>query len=207
MTSQINYLSINENYPVAGQDNDTQTLRDNFDTIKTSLRYAKEELEILQNTETGAALLSATENDFNLNVITNAIFKNVREKDHGGLGEGPISTDLTVDFQDGSYQIFKFALDVNVDFLNFPGDIDALPGGVGKATLELYGGTVAAPVTIRFNVENGAVFKCNGFPTPKNPATPGQQELELTSVNDPVIVEVWRHSNDVIYLKHVGKFE
>ena len=37
MASTINYLGINENFPVAGQDNDTQVFRDNFDTIKQAL--------------------------------------------------------------------------------------------------------------------------------------------------------------------------
>ena len=66
--SNINYVSINENFPVAGQDNDTQVFRDNFDTIKTSLRYAKEELEIFQDSATGAARLNQS-NNFNQNII------------------------------------------------------------------------------------------------------------------------------------------
>jgi hypothetical protein len=49
VTSNINYLSINENFPVAGEDNDTQTFRDNFDTIKTSLRAGQEEITALQS--------------------------------------------------------------------------------------------------------------------------------------------------------------
>ena len=31
--SDINYLNINENFPVAGEDNDTQVFRSNFNTI------------------------------------------------------------------------------------------------------------------------------------------------------------------------------
>ncbi len=48
MTSAINYAAINENFPVAGQDNDTQTFRDNFDSIKTALSTAKTEITDLQ---------------------------------------------------------------------------------------------------------------------------------------------------------------
>ena len=47
--SNINYLSINENFPVPGQDNDTQVFRDNFDTIKQSLRIAGEEITDLED--------------------------------------------------------------------------------------------------------------------------------------------------------------
>ena len=49
MTSLINFAAINENFPVAGQDNDTQVFRDNFDTIKTNFSAAKTEIEDLQN--------------------------------------------------------------------------------------------------------------------------------------------------------------
>ena len=74
MSSNINYLSINENYPVAGVDNDTQTLRDNFDTIKTSLRRAQEEVTDLQNN----TAKNNNDNDFNLNIIGNAVLETVR---------------------------------------------------------------------------------------------------------------------------------
>ena len=68
--SLINYLSINENFPVAGQDNDTQVFRDNSDTIKTSLRNAKDELtDILTN-----AAYKDEANDFELNNISNAVY-------------------------------------------------------------------------------------------------------------------------------------
>ena len=50
MTSNINFIGINEDFPIAGQDNDTQTFRDNFNTIKTSLQSAKEEITELQDT-------------------------------------------------------------------------------------------------------------------------------------------------------------
>ena len=71
MTSNINYASINENFPVAGQDNDTQVFRDNFDTIKTSLRYAYEEITDLQDN----VIRSDQTNEFNNNVISGAVFK------------------------------------------------------------------------------------------------------------------------------------
>ena len=49
MTSLINFAAINQNFPVAGQDNDTQVFRDNFDTIKTNFSAAKTEIEDLQD--------------------------------------------------------------------------------------------------------------------------------------------------------------
>ena len=37
MASNIISTTINENFPIAGQDNDSQGFRDNFNVIKTSL--------------------------------------------------------------------------------------------------------------------------------------------------------------------------
>jgi hypothetical protein len=48
MTSQVNPNLIDEQYPVAGQDNDSQGFRDNFNNIKNNLSYIKDELEDLQ---------------------------------------------------------------------------------------------------------------------------------------------------------------
>ena len=49
MASNINYSSIDETYPIAGKDNDSQGFRDNFGFIKNSLTSAKSEIENLQN--------------------------------------------------------------------------------------------------------------------------------------------------------------
>ena len=93
MTSAINFTSINENFPVAGQDNDTQTFRDNFNTIKTSLSTAKDEITTLQD---NTAKLN-NDNDFNLNIVQNAVLQNNREQkfDLGFATNSP----TTIDYQ------------------------------------------------------------------------------------------------------------
>jgi hypothetical protein len=58
MTSNINYLNINGSFPVAGQDNDTQTFRDNFTNIRNNFAYAKSEIESLQGSVAGNTLSS-----------------------------------------------------------------------------------------------------------------------------------------------------
>ena len=49
MASNINTTNINESYPVAGVDNDSQGFRDNFATIKNNFVSAKAEIESLQD--------------------------------------------------------------------------------------------------------------------------------------------------------------
>ncbi len=150
--SNINYVSINENFPVAGQDNDTQVFRDNFDTIKTSLRYAKEELEVLQDSATGAARLNA-ENNFNGNIVTGAVLKGNRDALFDG--ENWNTSLLNVTYTNGSYQIYKFGTNVEINFQEFPEN--ETPAGVGKVTLELY--SDGSSRTITFKSVAGLIYK------------------------------------------------
>ena len=48
MTSQINPNNIDGQYPVAGQDNNSQGFRDNFTNTKTNFEYAAEEITVLK---------------------------------------------------------------------------------------------------------------------------------------------------------------
>lgn len=49
MASNIVPDTIDDAYPVAGQDNDSQGFRDNFNIIKTNFTYSKSEIEDLQD--------------------------------------------------------------------------------------------------------------------------------------------------------------
>ncbi len=192
MTSNINYASINENFPVAGEDNDTQVFRDNFDTIKTSFLTAKNEVEDLQNNVARTDL----DNDFNWKLISRAVMKNNYDAKFDG---GTISAPLTIDYENGNYQIYRFGANTTIDFLNFPDD-NTLPASVGKVTLEIYGDGTAR--TLTFSTSGGTVVKKNGdFPTP----------LVVTSAKtsagggNPIFIEVWRHESDRIFLNYIGQ--
>jgi len=190
--SNINYVSINENFPVAGQDNDTQVFRDNFDTIKTSLRYAKEELEIFQDSVTGAARLNQS-NDFNQNIISNAVLQGNRDALFDGGNYAAPTLDVT--YTNGAYQIYKFGANVEINFLEFPEN--ETPAGVGKVTLELY--SDGSSKTITFKSIGGLVYK-------KNASLIALGTLTVTSATNPVIIEVWRYKSATIFLNYVGVF-
>jgi len=192
--SNINYLGINENFPVAGQDNDTQTFRDNFDTIKTSLRYAKEEIT---NLETNAAKLN-DDNDFDLNLVSNAVFLNNKEKLHR-LGNVPLETATSnvveIDFQNGSYQTMRLTGNVILEFTNMPGDpiFGDPPPSVGRIVLEISSDGTERFIT--FTTSGTTIIKKSvDFPT-------------TLSVNTSTkMIEVWRHRADEIYVKFLGEF-
>lgn len=190
--SNINFTTINENFPVAGQDNDTQVFRDNFDSIKTALSTAKTEITDLEDNVSRRDQTS----DFNGNIITNATIQSsyIRKYD---FGSPILNSTQAISFLNGHYQIIKFGANCSLSFEEFPTEVlDADSyGKLGKVTLEIYGDGTAR--TISFATTGTTVFK-------KSVDFPGT--LTVTSASNPVIIEVWQHSTDIIFLNYVGTF-
>ena len=192
MTSLINFAAINENFPVAGQDNDTQVFRDNFDTIKTNFSAAKTEIEDLQDN----VARTDVDSDFNYNVATAVTLQDAyfRKKDYGAA---IVVATQDVSFKQAMYHIIKFGTNCAIQFTEFPVaavDVTGL-GQMGKATLELYGDGTAR--TITFTLTGSTVLK-------KSAGFPGS--LTVTSATNPVIIEVWQHSEAIIFLNYLGVY-
>jgi hypothetical protein len=192
LTSLINFAAINENFPVAGQDNDTQVFRDNFDTIKTNFSAAKNEITDLQDN----AARKDEDNDFLYNVVGSLTLQDayLRKKDYGAA---IVAGTQDISFKQAMYHIVKFGANTSLSFSEFPtGAVDVTGlGQIGKATLELYGDGTAR--TITFTTSGGTVIKKSpGFPV----------SVTVTSTTDPVIIEVWRHSATVIFLNYLGLY-
>ena len=204
MTSAINYLSINENFPVAGQDNDTQVFRDNFDTIKTSLRVAKEEITAIQ--DTGA--VRTVDNDFELHKIQNAVFEGTRDGVWDGVGEfGPITTSFGIEFSQGNHQIYKIDGNISISFTGFPGDPETGEDGTkgkGRVVLQLHSNGTERIVTL--SVSGSTSIKSNGFPLSKIGDTQQPLTLPADSLNNPILVEVWRFNSTEVFVKYLGQF-
>ena len=192
MTSNINYVSINENFPVPGQDNDTQVFRDNFDTIKSSLRAAQEEISDLQNN----VARTDVDNDFNQKLIESAVFINCRDTFFDAGTDFP-SSNIQVSFENGAFQKFILATDSTLVFTDFPADTTGNPTQVGKVMIELYVAT--SPVTISLDLNGGVVYKKSG--------TFVGNTFQVSSPLNPVFLEVWRHSDSVIFVRNLGQFD
>ena len=196
MTSLINFAAINENFPVAGQDNDTQVFRDNFDTIKTNFSAAKTEITDLQDN----TARKDQDNDFLYNIVGSVTLQDayLRKKDYGApLGTAIVAGTQDISFKQAMYHIVKFGANTSLSFSEFPtGAVDVTGlGQIGKATLELYGDGTAR--TITFITSGGTVIK-------KSPGFPGS--VTVTSATNPVIIEVWQHSATVIWLNYLGEY-
>jgi len=192
LTSLINFAAINENFPVAGQDNDTQTFRDNFSTIRDNFEAAKTEITDLQDN----AARTDQDNDFLYNVVGSLTLQDayLRKKDYGAA---IVAGTQDISFKQAMYHVVKFGANTSLSFSEFPTtavDITGL-GQVGKATLELYGDGSAR--TITFVTSGGTVLK-------KSPGFPGS--VTVTSATDPVIIEVWQHSATVIFMNYLGLY-
>ena len=192
MTSLINFAAINENFPVAGQDNDTQVFRDNFDTIKNNFREAKTEIEDLQDN----VARTDTTSDFNYNIVATVTLQDavLLKRDYGAA---IIAATQEVSFKQALYHIIKFGNNCAIQLIDFPIDpVDVLGvGSCGKITLELYGDGVAR--TLTFTPSGTTVFKkSSGFPG----------TLTVTSDTNPIFVEVWQHDANTIFLNYLGQF-
>jgi len=191
--------NIDVNFPVAGQDNDTQTFRDNFDTIYNGLYEANRELtDLLENTAK-----TDTDNSFNYKLLNEAYTQNFITRKRQIV---VTSANREIDFEQGQYQIVRIQENSNLVFRNFPTlddpDINVV-SGVGKITLEIYLDTAATEnKTITFTTEGGTVFKKNST----FPVVGAIPQITLTSKTNPVIIEVWQHDSDNIFLNYLGNF-
>ena len=194
MSSSIYIDNINENFPVAGQDNDTQVFRDNFTGIKTALSVAKNEIGDLQDN----VVRIDSSNNLNGSLLENVITQNISEVIVPATL--PISSStLPIEFQTSSYQIFKLGTHVSCEFSQFP----STEAAVGKVTLELYSSdSIVRKIT--FSASGAVVFKKHGFPAL---VEAGSHDLEVSSSTNPVIIEIWRHSPDKFYVNYLGLFE
>lgn len=187
MASNINSTDIDPEFPIAGQDNDSQGFRDNFNTIKNSLATAKTEITDLQDT---SAKLNAT-NDFNGNIISEAEFKANTQT----VYSDDISGSQNVSFTNGSYQIFSVSGDLTLTFADWPAT-----NKYAKIRLELKRST-GGPHTISFAASGGGTIKTDG-----NAAWTGDT-ISIPDDSDSTFVDFWTtDSGLVVFAQYVGKF-
>lgn len=105
MASLVNPFNINGNYPIAGQDNDSQGFRDNFTNIKNNFFYIKQEVEDLQTKVILKNALSGTslDNNFLGSQVKNIQTKNQSETvyDWGEVGS-TTATEIQLDIALGN---------------------------------------------------------------------------------------------------------
>lgn len=186
MASSINFTSIDENYPVAGIDNDSQGFRDNFTFIKNSLQAAKSEIETLQNT---TAKVNA-ENIFNGNNIVEANLINITEEKY----EAEADVGVIVSIPRGGHQKFITNASVLCTFTDWP-DNDQYSK---VRVCFVRGEGISTTLTISFSAGAGTIYY-------------SQDTFSGTTITlnhgNPVYVDAWTDNRgQSVYLTNLGQF-
>jgi len=185
MASQILFSSIDETFPIAGRDNDSQGFRDNFSYIKNGLETAKGEITELQMN----SAVTNSDNDFlNHNIIHANLVACSEEMFNGGVTYGT----TLIDFESGSYQKFQVTNSIGFTLTNF-----APSGKLSRITVELIGDD--NPHVITFAEAGGGSFK-------KNSSVPAT--ITVNSSTIPMIFEFWTYEGiaGVVFMNYLGTF-
>lgn len=153
MSSSINPYNINGNYPVAGQDNDSQGFRDNFTNIRNNLNFAKTEIEDLQS----KVLLKTALNGTTLtNDMAGSILKSPQLQGWTQtLVQYSNVTSVTVDPNYGNMQSIIPNGPLTLTIANWPSLAGTGPVGYGVVRLWFTISDVAYTVTLPTSVSVG----------------------------------------------------
>jgi hypothetical protein len=119
MTSAINPNNIDGAYPIAGQPNNTQGMRDNFTATKTNFQYAADEITDLQNKVVVKSALTGSTIDNNMN--DNLIYAvKLNDVSYTYLQNTATAGTVTIDYSAGQYQFLTTTGSISLSFANWP---------------------------------------------------------------------------------------
>ena len=149
MTSAINPNNIDGNYPVAGQDNNSQGFRDNFTNTSTNFQYAADEISDLQSKVILKQALVGTTLDNNMlgSPLSNAVLSNMSE---AIVLLGTVSGTVVINYALGSYQTLTTNGAVSLNFSNFPAAGAAASVAV-QVTVNSVAHTLTLPAGVNVN--------------------------------------------------------
>lgn len=194
----MRYSEIDRDFPVAGQDNESQGFRDNFDAIQESLQYCDTEITELKET----TVKLGVENVFDENAtITNV--KLVNQSEEVFKTASAININQEIDYSLGSYQYLKFKNNVTLTLTGWPTPGAEEGGRFTKLRLELIRDPSSltdnglTSVTITFASSDSNIRYSDNWPT----------TLTLSSTTEPVVVEFWTWDKSAsIYGRYLGQY-
>tara|TARA_R110000851_G_scaffold42132_1_gene104990 strand:+ start:4729 stop:5286 length:558 start_codon:yes stop_codon:yes gene_type:complete len=185
MASTISTVGFEAAFPVAGQDNDSQGFRTNFNVTKLGLEAARTEITALQS---DGAKLNA-DNDFNGSVISEAEFRANSETINSS---GNVDASQNISWSAGHYQTLQAGQDINLTLADWPDS-----GVMGKMRLQLT--SDGSTRTITWASQGGGSFKgagsFNGTTT-------------LASQTNPTIIDFWTINGGItVFAQDHGIFD
>jgi hypothetical protein len=189
MTSEITTANMDENFPVAGRDNDSQGFRDNFFEIKQNLGFAKSEIDDLQ----GNVARTDRDNDFDGNVISGAVLLDTTLKLNTTYSTGTIS-DQDIIWTGGFVHVIRVENDVELTLTGWPTN-----NNYACVRLVLTADGTERLVTI--GSTGGGTMKTDGN------AAWASNILTVINSASPTIVEAFTYDGGAtVYLRYLGAF-
>lgn len=202
MTSNIIYGGIDQNYPVAGQDNDSQGFRDNFSYIKDALTVAATEITDLQTKAVLKGDLEggdAVDNNLGGGSIYNGFYRNF----FGDTHTDSVSTQTDIEVNIADAQVFTINADVDFTFRNWPGTLANKK--YAPIRIHLRSGNGAAHYAT-FYSENAGVFYCESNVT-VDTQSPAHPKIQVSANGKDKVIEVWSVSDgSKLYVRYLGEF-
>ena len=203
MASNIVPDTIDDAYPVAGQDNDSQGFRDNFNIIKTNFTYAKSEIETLQD-------------DTAKTNATNVFFENENSRYISRLESIKASSsnasdeDKEIDLSNGHHHIVTIAnADRTLTFTGWTAHVDdgvAPDGEYQEMIVHIQGDGV--PRTVTFASKNASGTDTDTYWVQDATEFSGAKQISTTDVTNRIHkVKAYTWDNGVnLYLEYIGTF-
>jgi hypothetical protein len=204
VSSSINYIDIDPDFPVSGQDNESQGFRDNFSLIRASLQVAQGEISDLQEKSLLKSNLSEQELDNNMNgsVIVNALLSSTTETVYGSnapINENPSIEGVVIDFEFGHYHHYIVGGNITFRLASWPLYTDP---SVGTIRVELVSKDAGA-----YDVNFTSSVTPSGSSGTIKYSSDWPGTVTVDSSTDPVILEFWtRDGGATVYAKYLGKF-
>jgi hypothetical protein len=186
MASSIVSTTIDESFPVAGVDNDSQGFRDNFSIIKQNFAYAKSEIEDLQG---GVARVDGA-NNFDGNEINDAVLVATPLKANTTYASG-ISSDQTLSWFSAPVFVVRATDDITLTLRDFT------PGEYCEMTVVLFGDGTERTVT----------FNSLGLRKTDGNAEWSSTSIDVTSNSNPTVIKAFTYNaGESLYFRYIGSF-
>jgi hypothetical protein len=183
---------IDEAFPVAGVDNESQGFRDNFSAIKDTLIQTKSDIEDLQASRLD---ISSPETNLSGNTITSVNLKGASFEFNAG---GNVTSSQNVSYANGSYHVYTLAKASPSIGSPLQLTLSDLPesGKLAVIRIHLYGN--GSEQWFAFNTESvGTFYKDSSWPA----------TLSVTSASLPKIFELVTYDGGAtVYGRYLGAF-
>jgi len=191
-TSNITPGSVDADFPVAGQDNDSQGFRENFTVIKDSLTGAAGYIATLQD---DTAKTNAP-NNMQGNNLLNANFVQVSHESQVSGVDTSTST-KTLDFEEAAHYNLTFSIDCTLQLRNASGSSSDTKFTKFNLVLRKNESALVNPV-ITFDVGSGKTLFTDGNAL--------WSSFALTDDAQHVMVEIVSFDNTNFYARVLGAF-